>query len=651
MFFPRAMSEIDLIVPSKDLLPVMKVLSGHGVFHQSDGTAAGIAAETISGTTWQERASTYAALERRLQTLRQTLGAEDLDAQPREFDDVIEPEVASDRVGRLELAVREITDELADVRKRLEQVQATRRELEPVAEVDINMDVLRTPHFLYAILGVMPAENVGRLQTSLARIPHSFLVLRDDPKSPVVWLASTQSNRDVVERASRSAYVEAANLPEEYAGSPREIITTLEAQSKELSTRVSTMEEALRQLAARYRSEILALGWEVHASRTLADAIARFGRLRHTYIVVGWTPTDGLSTLTQKLRQVSRDTVVETIPTARSGDRRNVPVALQNARFLRPFQMLVTTYARPRYGEIDPTWLIALTFPLLFGAMFGDLGHGLLLAVLGLVISSRKVPALRGLAGLGGLITACGVLAGIFGVLYGSVFGFEDILPALWMHPGNDPIQILAVAVGAGVVLLTIGYLIGIFNGVVSRSWSHLLFGHNGIAGFVLYLSILGFLATKLGVLRAPSIVFLVLLIVSALAIMFSELLMHLVDHVHPLLDGGVVSYGLQAGMELFEAVLTIVSNSLSYVRIGAFAIAHVVLSSVVFLLAGLLSPAHGLVYWIVIAVGTVGIVAYEGLIVGIQAMRLSYYEFFSKFFSGGGMRFEPLSLSPTEDT
>ncbi len=103
--------------------------------------------------------------------------------------------------------------------------------------------------------------------------------------------------------------------------------------------------------------------------------------------------------------------------------------------------------------------------------------------------------------------------------------------------------------------------------------------------------------------------------------------------------------------MELFETVISLLSNSLSYVRIGAFAIAHVVLSSVVFLLAEMLSPGHGVGYWLVVSIGNIGIILYEGLIVGIQAMRLSYYEFFSKFFAGGGMQFEPLSLLKREVT
>ncbi len=131
---------------------------------------------------------------------------------------------------------------------------------------------------------------------------------------------------------------------------------------------------------------------------------------------------------------------------------------------------------------------------------------------------------------------------------------------------------------------------------------------------------------------------------------MFSEVLIHLVEGERPLIEGGLGTYAIQAPMEWFEAVISFLSNSLSYVRIGAFAIAHGVLSSVFFILAALVSPSHGVGYWIVVAIGNVFIVGFEGLIVGIQTMRLEYYEFFSKFFTGGGMRFEPLTLGPTKE-
>jgi V/A-type H+-transporting ATPase subunit I len=137
------------------------------------------------------------------------------------------------------------------------------------------------------------------------------------------------------------------------------------------------------------------------------------------------------------------------------------------------------------------------------------------------------------------------------------------------------------------------------------------------------------------------------LLVIAAIMVMFSEVFIRLMEGERPLIEGGIPMFGIQSFMELFEAIITFLSNTLSYIRLGAFAIAHGVLSLVFFLLAGLVGPKFGVGYWIVVLIGNIFIVGFEGLIVGIQVMRLSYYEFFSKFFTGGGMRFEPLTITP----
>jgi len=128
---------------------------------------------------------------------------------------------------------------------------------------------------------------------------------------------------------------------------------------------------------------------------------------------------------------------------------------------------------------------------------------------------------------------------------------------------------------------------------------------------------------------------------------MFSELLKHLVEGHRPLIDGGIGLYLFQAAVELFENLISLLSNTLSYVRVGAFAVAHAGLSSAIFILAALVSPTHGIGYLIVAVLGNLFIAGFEGLIVGIQTLRLEYYEFFGKFFTGGGMSYEPLNPLP----
>jgi len=655
MFFPKAMTEIELIVPSKDLLAVTKVLSGNGVFHQTDSNYPGVVASG-SANTWQENAATYATLERRVQIVMQALSIDEGQPPSSEFDTMTEIEKIRPGVEQVEEEVKQVSDQLVNERKRLEQLEGTLHQLEPVAEVDIDISALRNSHYLFSMLGVIPTANIDRLQTSLARVPYVFLTLRSDPGRPVVWLAGTQANADVLDRAARSAYLNPLILPDDYQGTPAKIIESLQNTIENTQKIITELRERLVQLADTRKDQLRSLLWQVHTSRVLADAIVRFGQLRHTYVITGWVPAEKLEILAQWLRQASKEILIEALPTTRYGDNQNVPVALQNSKLLRPFQMLVNTYARPRYGELDPTFLVAFTFPLLFGAMFGDIGQGLVLAGLGWLMSSGKVRALKSMASLGGLITICGAAATLFGFLYGSVFGFEEEFLGIkihpfWISPIHNILQILIVAVGTGIVLLIIAFLLGILNGILSRDWAHLIFGHSGIAGFLLYLSFLGLAGALFLHLPVPPVVFMVLAVVSGLAVMFSEVFINLLEGHRPLIEGGIGTYLIQAPVELFEAVISLLSNSLSFVRVGAFAVAHGGLSSAIFILANLAGHgAHDLSYWLVVAIGNVFIIGFEGLIVGIQTMRLHYYEFLGKFFTGGGMRFEPLTLRPNED-
>ncbi|MDR3574670.1 MAG: V-type ATPase 116kDa subunit family protein [Anaerolineaceae bacterium] len=653
MLYPQEMTEIEMIVPSRDLLAVTKILSGHGVFQQGDSSFTSTDKNTDKTSAWQESAAAYAGLERRIQTILQTLGLDEGQPPKHELEALSELDTVRPTVDKIEQDVKKVTEQLTAANKELEQLESTLRQLEAVADIDLDISSLHDQRYVYSTLGTIPVANVERLQSSLVRVPFVFTVLRQDPQKPVVWLAGSQTNADILERAARSAYLNPLSLPDAYKGTPAEIIQQLRKNIKETQDNIAQQKKALAQLAKENRPQLEKLLWDVRASRLMTDAIVHFGRLRYTYLIVGWVPASHLESLTQRIKQASKETLIETFPIKRSGENQNVPVSLQHSRLLNPFEMLVTTYARPKYGELDPTWLIAITFPILFGAMFGDVGQGLVLVLVGYLASTKKVKFLNFISGLGGLITVCGIFATIFGFLYGSFFGYEDVLPALWMRPINNILTILMITIGAGLVLLSLGFLLNIYNLYVARDWPKVIFDHNGIIGLLMYWSLLGFAASKfLANFPIPSTVFLIGIIIGAAGVMFSELFQHLMEGYRPLIDGGLGTYAIQIFFELFETFISQLSNSLSYVRVGAFAVAHAGLSLAIFNIANLASGGHGMAsagYWISVLIGNLFIIVIEGLIVGIQTMRLSYYELFSKFFTGGGAPYEPLKLYPTK--
>jgi V/A-type H+-transporting ATPase subunit I len=651
MFFPRAMTEIEMVVPSNDLLEVTKMIGDQGIFHQVDSAYLSSAKDARQTPSWQEKAGAYSAIERRIQFLMSTLN----------LDEGLPPKVGTEAmvdinkirptVESIEQEVKNVTDQLSADNKKVEQLEANHNQLEPLSDIDLDISALHNQRYLYSILGTIPAENIDRLQTSLSRIPYFFQVLRHDPQKSVVWLAGTRLNSDVLERAARSAYLNPLSLPADYQGTPAEIVQTLHADIATEQKHIEELTKSLAELGKKYKEQLLALFWNVRASRLLTDAIVRFGQLRYTYVIVGWIPAASLDNFKQQLKKVSKEALIEAFPAKRSDNNQDVPVELGNPGLLRPFQMLTTTYARPQYGEIDPTPIIAVLFPLLFGAMFGDVGQGLVLVLLGWLLTSRKVKRMRGLASLGPIVTACGVMATIFGFLYGSMFGSEQILPVIWIRPLSNILQILIYTVVAGVVVLIIGFLVSIFNAYKRRDWGTFFFDHYGLAGLVLYISLIGLGAGALvPTFPIRPVVFEITAVIGVIVVMLSEIFKHLVEGHRPLIEGGVGTFAVQAFFEAFETLISFLSNSLSFMRVGAFAVAHGALSAVFFLLGTQFSPGHGILYWVLVVGGNIFLVLFEGLIVGIQTMRLSYYEFFGKFFTGGGKRFEPLTLHPAEN-
>jgi V/A-type H+/Na+-transporting ATPase subunit I len=652
MFYPQIMVEMELIVPAKDLLPVTKELAGRGIFQQVDASYLSSPGVPDVEGSWQEKATAYAGLERRILNAMQILNVEEGLPDQADRNPMIDVEMTYPVLEPIEQEVLRVSEQIAYERKILEQNESYLQQLEPVAGINFDVSTLRQPHHIFTMLGVIPAENIERLQTSLERIPCVFLVLHKDNQKAVAYLAGGQNNADILERAARSAYFNPLDLPELQPGTPSEIITSLRTSIERSNQSIADQKKAIDQLRSTHQQSLRALLWRVRTSHMLAMAIARFGQLRYTYVIVGWVPASSIESLTQRLKAVSKDLLIDTNLSKRSGARHDVPVSLTNPGFLGAFQRLVTIFSQPSYKELDPTILIALTFPLLFGAMFGDVGHGLLLTSLGGLLVSKKVRALRGLASLGGLIVACGLMATLFGFLYGSIFGLETVLPALWIRPMENITLILTITIGAGIVLLSLGFFFGILNAWTARDWGRLLFGHNGLAGLLLYWSLVGLLLTLLvKKIDLPVWVFAIPAILSGLAVLFSDILKNLVYKRRPLIEGGVGTYAIQVFFEMFETLLGLLSNSLSYVRVGAFAVAHVGLSGVIFILAGMASPARGVGYWIVLAIGTLFIVGFEGLIVGIQTMRLEYYEFFGKFYTGGGTQFMPLSITSVPDS
>jgi V/A-type H+-transporting ATPase subunit I len=346
-------------------------------------------------------------------------------------------------------------------------------------------------------------------------------------------------------------------------------------------------------------------------------------------ILVGWAPTDSLSDLGARL-DPSGAAVVELPPPAWV----EPPTQLATRRGVQPFRPLVTTYGVTPYSDVDPTLFAGFAFVLMFGIMFGDVGHGLVLALIGLLLGRVRHGRLRSLQPVWPLLTLAGLSAALFGLLYGEAFGPTNVVPRLWLDPVENPIPLLVLAIVVGLVLLAISHCFGIVNRFRQAGFGAALLAPSGVAGLLILLggaaAIAGWYsgwssAAWLGAAAAVTGVALlgVGFVVSA---------------------GSGASGITQAAVELVNSVVRIASNAISFARLAAFGILHSALGLVVFAAAGALwgGIVGSVAAVLIFLIGNVAAFSLGLLVTGVQALRLEFYELFSRIFTGEGHPFRP---------
>jgi len=304
---------------------------------------------------------------------------------------------------------------------------------------------------------------------------------------------------------------------------------------------------------------------------------------------------------------------------------KNPPSLIKTPSFLKPIEEIVFSYSYPSYHDINPVLPFVAVFVLLFGVMFGDVGHGLMLSALAILLEKKGKKA------IGRLMLLSGISSMIFGFLYGSAFGREVFHPLLF-SPMKSVESLLVFSIGIGVAVITAGFIIKFFSSVHRESFEQIFFGEEGVLSFAAYWLSLGILIKALVLKMSVKVELLILFILLLTSFFYA------------------FKKTRQAATSFIDAVRILLENlinTLSFMRLGAFALAHGALFFAVFTVAESVRSLKGgtLIYWLVVILGNLFVVALEGLIVTIQALRLNYYEFFKKFYRGGGRPFKPFRL------
>ncbi|MGX8728017.1 MAG: V-type ATP synthase subunit I [Lachnospiraceae bacterium] len=536
----------------------------------------------------------------------------------------------------------------------MEQKKRSLGSIEPYRSLPADLRTILGFKSLTCRFGRLPTEDFLRLQEYVYEDSDSiFLKCSIDTKYVYGVYFTPKRLSPKIDAIYASMHFERENLPDVYEGTPEQAARALEEELSEAEGKAAEIDrkrsalieaDAGKLLGARNKIKGLSDNFDIRkmAATTDAksDALASSEKSGTFYILCGWMAEKDAKAFISEVAWDDKVQCVELNHGTKSG--KQPPTRLKNPAIFRPYEMYVKMYGLPAYHEMDPTIFVGITYAFIFGVMFGDLGQGLCLLIGGLLLYRFKHAALAG------IIAFAGAFSALFGVLFGSVFGFEDVIPALWLRPREhmsvlpgigsiNTIMVTAVVFGMGLILLTMVF--HILNAIRQKDRAEILFGTNALTGLVFYGGLVFAIIMIFGGRQIPAVWLLSAVLALALLGMFlKEPLAKLVTGVPgPKIEGGVGMFIVQGFFEMFEVMLSYFSNTLSFVRIGAFAVSHAAMMGVVLQLSGF---ERGNANWAVVILGNLFVMGMEGLIVGIQVLRLEFYEMFSRFYKGDGRAF-----------
>ena len=536
-------------------------------------------------------------------------------------------------------SVKHISEAISKSASNLEKLQNYIKNTKYIRNIDIRMEEIKNMSFMKFRLLMLSNENFTKLKLNIENLPSIVFPVAALSGNKVIAAFTPESLKEEAERIFISLNYTELELPQEFDGTSEEVLKRLNERIENEKRQIDEYKESVIELNEKYR-DIVSRAYTLLELEKKAEKVKQETALGHSmFFMFGFIPDSKIEGVQTELQQYFDDSiifVVDDVEYRRSGSV--PPTKMKNNFIFKPFESLISMYGIPSYGEKDPTPFFALSYLLMFGAMFGDLGQGMVIFIAGLLISYKTANK-----SFGGILARMGVSSMIFGALYGSIFGSEELIEALLIRPMANINTMLIGAVAFGIILITISYIYSLLNHYKSGDIEEGIFGREGLTGFLFFLTlVLGALGAATGKLTAGIGLPLGIMVVLLLVMVFKQPLTGLLTG-NRLYEDSPVDYYIEAGFGVIETVLSVASNIISFIRVGAFALNHVGLYIAFATMAEMLdSKVGGLA---VLIIGNIFIIGLEGLIVFIQSLRLEYYELFSKYYSGYGVEYRPVGL------
>ena len=553
--------------------------------------------------------------------------------------------------GDIQKKISEYTHSLQDVRAEISLQEQALRQLKHLSGIDVKFERLFSCEYSKIRVGKLPVDSYPKLDYYDDK---DFFFIPFETTTSYVWGCYFVPNSSslLVDDIFRSLYFERIRIPDFVKGTAEKAFESIQAdieKEKKIEEELLAKIETLKNENFEYLNKAFVKLKFLNDTFELRKMVAT---INGKFYMIGFIPHKEKKRFEELFDTITSVSIVFNPPD--SDTQIQPPTKIKNGFFSKPFSMLVEMYGLPKYGGINPTSFFAITYTLLFGMMFGDVGQGGIIVAIGLVMSlfmKQKV---------GGILTRVGLSSMFFGFIYGSVFGFEHLLDPAYHAIGleHKPIEVfektnflLISAVAIGVVLITISITLNIIIGFREKNYEKALFGSNGIAGLTFYLSlVIGAVCTLLGnnIMTVPYIIGLIII---PLLLMFfrtplSNYVKYKKTHVGEEAEG-IGIFIAENFFELFEFLLSYITNTMSFLRVGGFILSHAGMMLVVMTLAEGVSAG---ISPIIIVIGNIFVMAMEGMIVAIQVIRLEFYEIFSRFYDGDGKPFVPVQVNLDTD-
>lgn len=507
------------------------------------------------------------------------------------------------------------------------------------------------------------ASRIGRLPTdNLEKLDYydeNFFFIPFETQDLFCWgmYFCPEAEKAIVDDLFRSMYFERIQLPDFVEGDSDEAVKRLSQELVNQQAVVDNCQKDINVISQQAKEEILKAYSKLIYLSGIFELRKKIGFLSGKFYMKGFVPKRDKEKFSKLMQGF--DSLTVTFMPPNTDANCTPPTILRNSRLTRPFRMLVEMYGLPNYDGFNPTAFVAVTYTLLFGIMFGDLGQGFLVVLLGLIVG-KKINK-----DAGSIMKRCGLSSMLFGTLYGSVFGYEDLLDPVFEKIGVSflPLNafketgfILITAVGIGVGLIILSMMINIYVGFKQKNYEKAIFGCNGIAGLVFYSSLaaglVGTLMFDMKIMSAPFVIFLIVIplvcifcrVPFSIAMKYKKFRLS-ADEEEKMTVGGFI---VENFFEMFEFLLSYISNTMSFLRVGGFVLSHAGMMLVVMTLMKMVSSTA---QPFVLIIGNAFVMAMEGMIVAIQIIRLEFYEIFSRFNESDGVPFEPVGANFSAQT